>query len=131
MSLKWLSLPVKKGKTFRHSFDICVNRWYCKGLSINEVRSQGGGLPMRTCCGQGQGVFWCGGLHFLKQKTSDFSKFMVCPHRQGWREIDHCGQGKGVNFLWLRANVFYGPPPIWQNKLFLKKPKKLPLLITH
>jgi len=31
-------------------------------------------------------------------KTSDFSKFLICPH----------GQGKGVNFSRFCANVFYG-----------------------
>jgi len=30
-----------------------------------------------------RGFFRCGRPHFLVQKTSDFSKFMVCPLRQG------------------------------------------------
>jgi len=40
-------------------------------------------------CGQGgEGFFRCGRPYFLLQKTSDFSKFMVCPHRQGGRRIN-------------------------------------------
>jgi len=41
----------------------------CKGLSINDVRSQGG-CPARTFCGQAErGFFRCGRPHFLVQKT--------------------------------------------------------------
>jgi len=32
---------------------------------------------------KGEGFFRCGRPHFLAQKTSDFSKCVVCPHGQG------------------------------------------------
>jgi len=60
-----------------------------KGLSIKDVRNQGGGgssdVDVRTFC----------------QKASDFSKFMVCPH----------GQGEGVkktseDIFWTRGGGF-------------------------
>jgi len=39
---------------------------------------------------------------FMVQKTSDFSKFMVCPHGQGGKGVEPMqtfyGQGGGVNF---------------------------------
>jgi len=37
---------------------------------------------VQTFFGQGE-FFRCGRPQFLEQKTSDFSKFMVCPHGQG------------------------------------------------
>jgi len=46
--------------------------------SIKDVRSQWGG-----------GFFRCGRPHFLVQKGSDFSKFMVCPH--GQEGLSQCG----------------------------------------
>jgi len=38
--------------------------------------------PVWTFFGQ-RGFFKFGRPHFLEQETSDFSKFTVCPHRQG------------------------------------------------
>jgi len=39
---------------------------------------------MRIFCGQERREFLgCGRPPFLVQKTSDFSKFMVCPHGPG------------------------------------------------
>jgi len=49
------------------------------------------------------GFFRCGRPHVLVQKTSDFLKFMVCPHRQGKRE---------VNFSWFCADIRYRRPLI-------------------
>jgi len=58
-----------------------------RGLSCADI--------LRT---RGEGVFRCGRLHFLAKKTSDFSKFMVCPH--GQRGLSHCGQGgRGSQFF--------------------------------
>jgi len=59
---------------------------------------------VQTFCEQWRrGFFRCGRPHFLAQKTSDFSKFMVCSHEQGEREVElvriFCGQEGGVNFL--------------------------------
>jgi len=50
------------------------------------------------------------------QKTSDFSKFMVCPHGQGEGEggLSQCvhfsDKEGGVNFSRFCADVFYGRP---------------------
>jgi len=43
---------------------------------------------VRIFCGH-RGFFRCGRPHFLAQKTSDISKFMVCPHGQGG--FSQCG----------------------------------------
>jgi len=42
------------------------------------------------------------------QKTSNFSKFMVCPHGQGG--LSQCGQEGGVNFSQLCADAFMDGP---------------------
>jgi len=52
-----------------------------KGPSIKDVRSPGG-LSNADIFRQGS-FFRRGRLHFLVRKTSDFSKFMECPHDQG------------------------------------------------
>jgi len=53
------------------------------------------------------------------KKTSDFSKFMVCPF--GQRGLVHCGhfsdKMEGVNFLRFCADVFYGRPQRVNNNL--------------
>jgi len=58
-----------------------------KGLSIKDVRTQEEGVcPVRTFFGQekrGSSDADVCSLHSLAQKTSDFSKFTVCPHGQG------------------------------------------------
>jgi len=45
-------------------------------------------------------------------KTAEFSKFKVCPHRQGG--LSQCrhfvDKEVGVNFLRFSADVFYGRP---------------------
>jgi len=47
---------------------------------VRIVRSQGGsGFVVQ--CGQGE-FFRCGRPRFLEQKTSLFSKYVVCPHGQ-------------------------------------------------
>jgi len=58
------------------------------------------------------GVFRCERPHFLVQKTSNFSKFMMCSHEQGARECEHfVDKGEsGVNFSKFCADVFYGRP---------------------
>jgi len=40
---------------------------------------------------EGEGSFRSGRPHFFCNKTSDFSKFMVCPHGQGGRGLSQCG----------------------------------------
>jgi len=60
-----------------------------KGLSIKDFRSQGF-FPVRTFFGQGgSGILQMRTPHFLVQKRSNFSKFLVCPHGQGgWGSSD-------------------------------------------
>jgi len=61
----------------RSTFNLSLN----KGLSIMDVRSQGWGVQCGHFVEKGEVVlqvrttalFWC-------KNTSDFSKFMVCPH---------------------------------------------------
>jgi len=54
--------------------------------SLKDVHTQRGrekSLSSADICEQGskdKGFFRCGRPHFLVQKTSDFSKFMVCLH---------------------------------------------------
>jgi len=62
----------------------------------------------------GRGFFRCGCPHFLVQKNSDFSKFLVCPHGQEGGGLSQCGyfvnKGRGVNFRdFVRTSVMYGP----------------------
>jgi len=42
------------------------------------------------------------------EKTSDFSKFMVCSHGHSDRVLSQCRKGEGVNFSRFCADVFYG-----------------------
>jgi len=77
-------------------------------LSIKDVRGQGGrGLSSADILRTDMDVrsFWC-------KKTSDLSKFMVCPHEQGG--LKQCGhfadKREGVNFSRFCADVFYRRP---------------------
>jgi len=69
--------------------------------SADIFRTRGRGvLQMRTSA-----LFWA--------KTSDFSKFIVCPHGQRGREVEPVrtffGQGgREINFLRFCENVLYG-----------------------
>jgi len=58
--------------------------------------------------------FGCGRPNFLAQKTSEFSKFMVCQHGQGGRGLSQCehfsDKGEGVNFSRFCADVLYERP---------------------
>jgi len=67
--------------------------------------------PVRTFCVQG-GFLKCGRPHFLVQKASDFSNYMVCPQEQGGVESmrTFCVQGGGGQFLRFCADVFYKRP---------------------
>jgi len=60
---------------------------------------------------KGGGVFQMRTSAFLVQKTSDFSKCMVCPHGQGGlRQCKHFsdkGDGR-FNFSRFSAGVLYG-----------------------
>jgi len=81
-----------------------------KGLSIKDVRSQGEFVQCGHFSDKGS-FFKCERPHFLVQKSSNFSKFMVCPH--GQRELSQCGHfsdkgGERVNFSRFCADVFYG-----------------------
>jgi len=77
-------------------------------VSIKDIRNQGGGgrlfsadilrtreiLQMRTSI-------------LFGAKTSDFSKFMVCPHGQGMRGLNQCGlRERGINFSRFCADSF-------------------------
>jgi len=81
----------------------------CKGPSIKVVRSQRGVCPMRRG-GEGSsfsaairkpGLLNCGRPHFLVKNTTDFSKLMVCPHRQGGG-VSKCGRLR----TWERGQFF-------------------------
>jgi len=69
--------------------------------NIHNIRSQSGerrACPVRTFCGQRvRRFFRCGRPHFLVQKTSNFSKFMSCPHGQGRERLSQLGH------LWTRG----------------------------
>jgi len=61
-------------------------------------------------------IFWC-------KKASDFSKFMVCPHRQGEGGGEpvriFCGQGwRGVNFSRFVRTFFMDGPKlvVWERQ---------------
>jgi len=66
--------PVVPGKRFYNVFS--------KELSEKYIRSHGERDLSSVDILQTRGIFRCGRPHFLVQKTSDFSKFMVCLHRQ-------------------------------------------------
>jgi len=110
------------------SINKLVRKWWQKNISfligaVHKRRPQSGGICLvRTFCGQGGGFFRCGRLHFLVQKTSDFSKFMVCPHgqerRRGWTSAD---KRWGVNFSRFCADVFYGRPLTWKRRFIIKQ----------
>jgi len=83
-----------------------------KRSSIKDVRSQeergltSAGI-FRT---RDEGFFRCGHPHFFAQKTSDFSKFMVCQNGQGGKGLlSQCkhfvDKGEGVNFSRFCADV--------------------------
>jgi len=60
------------------------------------------------------GCFRCGRPHYFSHITSDFSKFIVCPHGQG--RVDpgrtFCGQrGRGANFWRFYADIFLWTAP--------------------
>jgi len=54
----------------------------------------------------------CRHLHFLAQKALDFSKFMVCPHREGGYSSANIfyTRGKGLNFLLFGRMSFMDGP---------------------
>jgi len=61
----------------------------------------------------GEGVLQMRTPHFLAQKTSEFSKFMVCPHEQG-EGLSKCrhfaDKGEGVIFSdFVRTSFMDGP----------------------
>jgi len=77
------------------------------GSSIKDVRTQG--KERFVQCGNfadKEGFLQMRMSHFLAKKTSDFSKFMVCPH--GQEGLSQCRQGgRRVNFL--LASFMDGP----------------------
>jgi len=84
-----------------------------KRLSIKYVCSQGGRRFVRCRHFADKGVFRCGSPHFLVQKASDFSKFTVCPHGQGERELSQCGHFSVMERLifcdFVRMSFMDGP----------------------
>jgi len=78
--------------------------WFIQYWHFSDKSGDGEILQMRTSA-------------LLVQKTSDFSNFIVCPHKQ-WRGVggwgmSHCGTffgQQGVNFLRFCADVLYGRP---------------------
>jgi len=97
-----------------------ASRKNLKELSIKDVLNQeGGGVdPVRTFYSQ-ERLFRCGRPHILVQNTSDFSKFMVCPH--GQRRLNQCGHFAtrvGVDFSRFCADIFYRWPLILRHWIF-------------
>jgi len=87
---------------------------------IKDVRTQGKeGLPSASILRitHGEGFFRCGRPHFLMQKTSDFSKFMVCPYGQGGRGSASADKRERVKFSRFCADFLYGRPLIVTEKL--------------
>jgi len=72
---------------------------------MKDVRSNQGGRRFVQCghfLDKWEGRFFrCGRSYFLAQKSSDFLKFMVCPHGQ---------RGKGINFSRFCAASFMDGP---------------------
>jgi len=106
------NLPVGTEK-FLSCFLSSVLQKKNNGLSIKDVRSQERFVQygiLRT-----GGFFRCGRPHFLVKNTSDFSKFMVCPHGQRRRGVEQCGHfaNKGGRFSRFCADVIYGRPKIF------------------
>jgi len=73
--------------SYRPSCNMSENVESCVTLSNADI--------LRT-----RGFFRCGRLHFFVQKSSDFLKFVVCPHGQGrgWASADILWTRGGVNF---------------------------------
>jgi len=74
-----------------------------KGPSIKDIRSQaGGGKEICQVRTRERGFFRCVRPHYLARKSPDFSKFIVCLHRQGEEGVEPVrtifGQ-EGGNFL--------------------------------
>jgi len=75
--------------------------------AVYKRRPQSGGrrfVQFGHFADKGEGGLQMHSPQFLAQKTSDFLKFMVCPHGQGGRRVEpvktFCGQGeKGVGHL--------------------------------
>jgi len=81
---------------------------YHKGLSIKDVRSQGGGgCPVRK---RTEGVLQMRTSALFSPKKHRIFQNLLCPHWQG-RGLSQCEQGEeGVNFSWFCSDVFYGRP---------------------
>jgi len=93
---------------------------------VHKGRSQSEGCPVRTFCGQGR-FFRYGRPHFLVQKTSNFSKFMLCPHGQGGKGMSQCGQeGRGSIFCdFVRTSCMDAPNvTMLISQTYAKKKKK-------
>jgi len=112
MILNWIQLFVARNENHcRGNYKF----YYRKGPSIKDVCSQeeevfSSADSLRT---RRRGFFRCGRPHFLKQKTSIFLKFMVCPHGQRgrWVELVRTRE-EGANFFAILCGVLYGRPLI-------------------
>jgi len=61
---------------------------FSKLVAVYKRRPQSGELSSADILRiRERGFFRSGYPYFLEQKLSDFSKFMVCPHGQGPREV--------------------------------------------
>jgi len=85
-------------------------KWYStntnKGPSIKDFRSQGVCLVQKFC---GQGTRQMRTSHFLVQKTSDFSKFMLCPHGQGFEPVRTFFGKRGRGSIFCRRLLWTAP----------------------
>jgi len=87
-------------------------RWRDRPQKTSAVSGEGI-FPVLTFCGQ-EGVLQMQTSALFGAKTPDFSKIILCPHRQregGWARADILRtRGKEVNFSRLYADVLYWRP---------------------
>jgi len=78
-------------------------------VAVHKRRPQSEGGSLSSADKKGGGFFWCGRPHFLVQKNSDFSKFMVCPH--GQEGLNQWTRGKGGSIFrdFVRSSFMDGP----------------------
>jgi len=75
--------------------------------------------PLSSADKEEERFFRFGRPHFLAQKTSEFLKFMVCPHE------------RGVSFLRFCADVFYRRPKAERVEWILLICRPVTFLIDH
>jgi len=89
---------------------------------MKDVRGQGL-FQCRHFAEKGEWFFRSGRPHFLVQKTSDFSKIMVCPHEQrGWASSADIffwtrGEKESIFRNFVRTFLWTVPHKFWMTLL--------------